>query len=112
MYAPHPALGLVPTQNHEEHAARWAPGSFLATLRERIAPSPPGWQLWLSTNPVSDGTAIWLERKFDVPHSGSWVSDGVFAIATGSGAEEAVASPGLLLFECSPLADVDDELER
>jgi hypothetical protein len=46
-----------------------------------------------------------------VPHSGSWVSDGVFAIAAGMQDEETLTSPGLLLFECSPLEGLDDELE-
>lgn len=65
--------------------------------------------MWLSMNPESDGTAIWLERKFDVPGTGEWASETVFAVPRADPAE---ASPGLVVFECTPVEGIDDELER
>lgn len=74
----------------------------------------PSWGVWLSMNPESDATAIWLERKFDVPASGRWVSDVVFSIPGMSPKDHAVNmdSPGIIIFECSPLEGLTDELER
>jgi len=110
---------LIWVQNHEEHERRWAQGSFLQVVRrffdrhtsEVVLPSYQ--QLWLSLNPETDATAIWLETKLDVPKSGKWASETVFAIPlehqqTWSGKSH----PGLIMFECTPLEAVEDEIER
>ena len=70
------------------------------------------WQIWLSMNPESDATAIWLDRKFDIPASGSWVSDSIFAIPLSSEVSSRFGSPGVIVFECTPLSDVADNLEK
>ena len=99
------------SQNQEQHERRWAPGTFLATLRAHVGnPAPFDYCLWLSLNPENDGTAIWIERKFDMPNAGAWVSERVFSVPLASGA--ASRSPGLVVFECTPLHGVDDEIER
>ncbi|KAJ3518491.1 hypothetical protein NMY22_g13648 [Coprinellus aureogranulatus] len=126
-------------QNQADVERRWAPGSFLRVLKNhfksRLPPPststissslsvsqrqqpfslPSVWQLWLSLNTDSDATAIWLEKKFDVPESGKWVSpSNAFAvpIAGPHGADETVPEhPGLVIFECSPL-DGLDEIEK
>ena len=66
-------------------------------------------------NPESDATAIWLDRKFDIPASGSWVSDSIFAIPLSSEVSSRSVlsdSPGVIVFECTPLGDVADYLEK
>jgi nuclear mRNA export protein SAC3 len=66
-------------------------------------------------NPENDGTAIWLEKKFDVPSSGAWVTQTVFSIPAAAASTSATTidgSPGLVVFECTPLDAIDDELER
>jgi len=99
------------TQNHEQHERRWAPGTFLVALRAHVGnPAPFDYCLWLSLNPENDGTAIWVERKFDVPNSGAWTSERVFSVPLAPRA--ASHSPGLVVFECSPLHGVDDEIEK
>ncbi|KAF9552870.1 hypothetical protein CPC08DRAFT_822619 [Agrocybe pediades] len=73
------------------------------------------WNLWLSMNPESDATAIWLERKFDVPASGRWASESVFEIPvlpSGSSPSAGNGYPGLVVFECTPLGEIGDELEK
>lgn len=62
-------------------------------------------------NPESDCTAIWLEKKFDVPASGRWNSEPIFSIPLAS-SEPSEEWPGLLVFECTPLEDMRDEIER
>ncbi|KAI0086876.1 hypothetical protein BDY19DRAFT_908043 [Irpex rosettiformis] len=118
-------------ENQEEQQRRWAQGSFLSTVRatllSRLSKSdihdsryeyPQEWSIWLSLNSENDGTAIWLERKFDVPKSGGWVSESVFSIpldhknASQNPALIDTGSPGLLVFERTPLDDVDDPLEK
>ncbi|THH12412.1 hypothetical protein EW146_g7728 [Bondarzewia mesenterica] len=102
-------------ENHEQHERRWAVGSFLELLRNHVKGRAEGypfdWTIWLSTNSDNDGTAIWVERKFDVPRSGKWATERIFSIPLKSG-DETAASPGLLVFECSPLGEVTDEIER
>jgi nuclear mRNA export protein SAC3 len=71
---------------------------------------PFDWRLWLSMNPENDGTAIWVERKFDVPSSGRWASKRVFSIPLNP-EEEQSSSPGLIVFECVPLEGVSDDIE-
>ncbi|KAI0246513.1 hypothetical protein BJV78DRAFT_1286317 [Lactifluus subvellereus] len=98
-------------ENHEQHERRWAPGTLLAAARTHVGdPAPFDYCLWLSLNPENDGTAIWVERKFDMPNSGAWVSERVFSIPL---APDVVSrSPGLVVFECSPLHGVNDEIEK
>lgn len=105
-------------QNQEEHERRWAQGSFLQVVRNHLKsrsnhhPSVP-WQLWLSVNPESDATAIWIERKFNVPDSGEWVSEAIFSIPLSpSKASKEPGYPGILIFECTPIEGVLDEIER
>ncbi|KAG6860335.1 hypothetical protein C0995_012481 [Termitomyces sp. Mi166 len=103
-------------ENHEEHERRWAKGSFLKVIRSHVqsklngALPHPSWHIWLSMNSDSDPTAIWLERKFDVPMSGDWVSEGIFSIPLTRTTE--LDSPGLIIFERTPIEEVTDELER
>lgn len=82
-------------------------------LKARLPPDTQlqEWCIWLSTNSVNDKTAIWLEHKFDVPASGRWVSENVFCIHAFDPPEQQ-GSPGLIVFERSPLEGVDDEIER
>ena len=64
-------------------------------------------------NPESDATAIWLERKFGVPESGQWASEIVFSIPViPMNPVNASDFPGLVVFECTPLEGVTDDLER
>ncbi|KAF8257416.1 hypothetical protein EI94DRAFT_1758502, partial [Lactarius quietus] len=98
-------------ENREQHERRWTPGTFLATLRAHVGnPAPFDYCLWLSLNPENDGTAIWVERKFDMPDSGSWASENVFSVPLAPGADS--RSPGLVVFECSPLHGLEDEIEK
>ncbi|KAK7046765.1 nuclear export factor [Favolaschia claudopus] len=115
-------------ENKEEHARRWARGSFLQVTRSHFkskskstkSPSSTFWRIWLSLNPETDATAIWLECKFDVPGSGGqWETENVFSIpilarppplAPDTPIEEGY--PGVIVFECTPLEGVDDDLER
>ncbi|KAG5735430.1 SAC3 family protein 1 [Termitomyces sp. T112] len=103
-------------ENHEEHERRWAKGSFLEVITVHIqsklsgALPHPSWRIWLSMNSDSDATAIWLERKFNVPVSGDWVSEAVFSIPLTQTTDS--DSPGLIIFERTPLEGVADELER
>ena len=72
----------------------------------------PDWRLWLSMNPENDGTAIWMEHKFDVPASGQWESESIFSIPLRQRKAASSPSPGLIVFESTPLERVSDELER
>ncbi|EEB94171.1 hypothetical protein MPER_07060 [Moniliophthora perniciosa FA553] len=47
-----------------------------------------------------------------MPESGSWVSESVFSISVLPESEAGTGYPGILVFECSPLDGVEDELER
>jgi nuclear mRNA export protein SAC3 len=62
-------------------------------------------------NPSTDATAIWLERKFDVPESGQWNAENIFSIPLLPGRGSPI-SPGVIIFECTPLEGVTDEIER
>ncbi|KAL6310278.1 SAC3/GANP/Nin1/mts3/eIF-3 p25 family-domain-containing protein [Sparassis latifolia] len=107
-------------ENHEEHRRRWEKGSFLRTVRMRLkGASPrglpsPEWRLWLTMNPENDRTAIWLEHKFDVPASGVWESENTFSIQGSTAVQDPPShgSPGLIVFERTPLEGITDELER
>ncbi|KAJ6571869.1 hypothetical protein B0H19DRAFT_1131654 [Mycena capillaripes] len=113
-------------ENKEEHARRWAQGSFLQVVgtllksksKSAKSKSAAFWRIWLSLNPESDATAIWLECKFDVPNSGGkWETETVFSIPVMSAPQPNSASsldgyPGVIVFECTPLEGVEDDLER
>ncbi|KAH9475152.1 SAC3 family protein 1 [Psilocybe cubensis] len=104
-------------ENHREHELRWAQGSFLQVIRNHIqvlnaSTLKMPWHIWLAMNPESDATAIWLERKFDVPDSGTWQNENVFSIPISSASGSADGYPGVIVFECTPLGDVTDDLER
>ena len=108
--------GTLRFQNHEENEKRWAQGSFLQTVVGRLqaqladGAELPGWSVWLSMNTENDNTAIWLEHKFDVPSSGGWLTKNVFSIPVFK--KKGKDSPGLVVFECTPLEGVEDEIER
>lgn len=114
----HSCLTMPPCiQNHREHELRWAQGSFLQVIREHVdalnsSTLKMPWHIWLAMNPESDATAIWLERKFDVPDSGTWVNESVFSIPISSASGSVDGYPGVIVFECTPLGDVADNLER
>jgi hypothetical protein len=106
-------------QNHEEHERRWAQGTFLQIIKSNVNTKlsgvslPTTWRIWLSMNQESDATAIWLERKFDVPSSGQWASEIVFSIPLIPPHQvDAPDFPGLIVFECTPLEGVTDDLEK
>ncbi|KAG9312753.1 SAC3/GANP/Nin1/mts3/eIF-3 p25 family-domain-containing protein [Chiua virens] len=104
-------------KNHEDHTRRWARGSFLGILREFLesmrSPFLDNWSVWLSLNQESDGTAIWLEQKFDVPASGHWKNENVFQIPISKDHVDSAAwHPGIVVFERTPLTDVADLLGR
>ncbi|KAK2464989.1 hypothetical protein APHAL10511_003065 [Amanita phalloides] len=103
-------------ENHEAHAHRWARGSFYQAfkshVRGKVGTMPSPWQIWLSTNPDSDATAIWMERKFDVPDSGYWVSENIFSIPIVQNHNERKGFPGVIVFECTPVQNVKDDIER
>ncbi|KAJ7615024.1 SAC3 domain-containing protein [Mycena polygramma] len=109
-------------ENKEEHARRWAQGSFLQVVRALLkskskstkSPSSSSfWRIWLSLNPESDATAIWLECKFDVPGSGGkWETETVFSIPPLNATPSQDGYPGVIVFECTPLEGVEDDLER
>ena len=63
-------------------------------------------------NPDNDGTAIFVEQKFNVPESGDWESKTIFSIPITEGEVPAESFPGLLIFECAPLDNATDEIER
>ena len=86
---------------------------MLERLKTRLAPGDEleDWCLWVSMNTENDNTAVWVERKFDVPTSGKWVSENVFSIPAFS-KSEGQSSPGLIVFERTPLEGVDDEIEK
>ncbi|KAF9495569.1 hypothetical protein BDN71DRAFT_1589686 [Pleurotus eryngii] len=110
-------------ENQEEHERRWTRGSFLDTISTQVRRKAhacglhkplPSWRTWISLNPESDATAIWLERKFDIPNSGKWVSEVIFEIPLAAQGDEGESEgfPGLIIFERTPLNDITDDIER
>jgi hypothetical protein len=103
-------------QNYKENERRWIKGSFLQAVRTHIkseyGSTLPKWRIWVSMNLENDGTAIWLEHKFDAPESGRWESENVFSIPLREKDVSSSTSPGMIVFECTPLGHVSDELER
>ena len=83
---------------------------FLDSTRR---PLPDNWSAWLSLNQESDGTAIWLEQKFNVPDSGKWKNENVFHMPISKDHVELTHSyPGVVIFERTPLTGVTDILGR
>ena len=99
-------------QNSEQSKRRWEPGTFLRALRRHIGEQPFDWALWLSVNDndSEEATATWVQKKFDVPESGAWRDSNVFSVPLTPHAE--AASPGLIVFECTPANGVDDIEKR
>ncbi|KAI6145024.1 SAC3/GANP/Nin1/mts3/eIF-3 p25 family-domain-containing protein [Pisolithus tinctorius] len=98
--------------NHEEQTRRWARGSFLHLLQSCLDPSsshlPANWVAWLSLNEENDGTAIWLEQKFDVPESGKWKTGNVFEMPISRSHTDAGSFyPGVIIFERTPMSSTD-----
>ena len=98
---------------------RWATGTFLRTLRTHLKSLKlqrsvlAEWRLWLAVNPFFDPTAIWLEKKFDAEPLGDLSVELVTtlpAIATPSPFPR--GSPGLIVFERTPLEYVKDDIEK
>ncbi len=63
-------------------------------------------------NPDNDQTAIFLEQKFNAPESGNWETELIFSIPILEDEAGTDSFPGLLIFECTPLDAVSDEIER
>ncbi|KAG1824658.1 SAC3/GANP/Nin1/mts3/eIF-3 p25 family-domain-containing protein [Suillus subaureus] len=103
-------------KNREENERRWARGSFLHALQQHLKATsstiPESWSAWLSLNQDNDGTAIWLELKFDIPDSGSWKDANVFQIPVVPQAHNRSLYPGIIIFERTPVGEVEDPLER
>lgn len=104
-------------RNREENERRWARGSFLHVLQQHLKATsrtiPESWSAWLSLNKDNDGTAIWLELKFDVPDSGSWKDANVFQIpVVPQPHNNRALYPGIIIFERTPVGEVEDPLER
>lgn len=98
---------------------RWATGTFLRTLRTHLKSLKlqrsvlAEWRLWLAVNPFFDPTAIWLEKKFDAEPLGDLSVELVTtlpAIPTPSPFPR--GSPGLIVFERTPLEYVKDDIEK
>ncbi|KAI0074886.1 hypothetical protein K474DRAFT_1664883 [Panus rudis PR-1116 ss-1] len=103
--------------NHEENQKRWTRGSFLKSIRDSLSAKMDPQaiaelDIWLSLNGENDSTAIWLEHKFALPDSGRWLSENIFSIAASPGASSSTSSPGVIVFERSPLGEVEDPIER
>ncbi|KAG1893364.1 SAC3/GANP/Nin1/mts3/eIF-3 p25 family-domain-containing protein [Suillus fuscotomentosus] len=98
-------------KNREENERRWARGSFFHVLQQHL--KDHSWSAWLSLNQDNDGTAIWLELKFDVPDSGNWKDANIFQIPVvpQPHSNEALY-PGIIIFERTPIGEVEDPLER
>ncbi|KAI6128109.1 SAC3/GANP/Nin1/mts3/eIF-3 p25 family-domain-containing protein, partial [Pisolithus croceorrhizus] len=95
-----PASEFKSPQTDEELAKRFETVSCLLNFLEPPSSRlPPNWAAWLSLNQENDGTAIWLEQKFDVPESGKWKSENVF--------EMPGFYPGVIIFERTPVSSTD-----
>lgn len=53
-----------------------------------------------------------MERKFDVPDSGFWVSENIFSIPVTQSHNRLNGFPGVIVFECTPIQNVKDDIER
>lgn len=105
-------------KNREETERRWARGSFLHALQQHLKATSgtisESWSAWLSLNQDNDGTAIWLELKFDVPESGNWKDTNIFQIPVVPRPHNLNRAlyPGIIIFERTPVGEVEDPLER
>ncbi|KAG6330558.1 hypothetical protein ID866_8530 [Astraeus odoratus] len=109
--------GCKPVQTDEELARRFekvGKDGLLGYLDPVTGPPlPTNWAAWLSLNQDNDGTAIWLEQKFDIPNSGKWKTENVFQIPVArspGGAGDYY--PGVIFFERTPLNGISDVLEK
>ena len=98
---------------------RWATGTFLRTLRAHLKSLKmqrsvlAEWRLWLAVNPFFDPTAIWLEKKFDAEPLGDFSVELVTALpAIPTPSPFPRGSPGLIVFERTPLEYVKDDIEK
>lgn len=98
---------------------RWTTGSFLRALRTHLkslkVPRPVlmEWRLWLAVNPFFDPSAIWLEQKFDAEPLGDISAELVTALpAIPTPLPLPQGSPGLIIFERTPLERVKDDIEK
>ncbi|KAF8920280.1 hypothetical protein CPB85DRAFT_1274314, partial [Mucidula mucida] len=90
-------------ENHTLHVKRWARGTFLSQLK------PMPWD---------GGHCIWIEDKFTpehhknkfLPFQQDAATSGVVVVETPNKNDD--RAPGLVIFECTPLGGVEDELER
>ena len=82
-------------------------------LKAAAGTIPENWSAWLSLNQDNDGTAIWLELKFNVPQSGSWRDANIFQVPmVPQPCNSTAGYPGIIIFERTPVSGVDDPLER
>jgi len=71
------------------------------------------WRLWLAVNPFFDPTAIWLETKFDAEKLGDFSIDLVTSLpAIPTPKPFPRGSPGLIIFERTPLERIKDDIEK
>ncbi|KAI0344374.1 hypothetical protein BDW22DRAFT_1355768 [Trametopsis cervina] len=100
-------------ENHEEQQKRWAQGSFLQAVRGKLKNKatnpeyPTEWCIWLSLNGEIDSTAIWLQHKFGAQDAGNWLSQSVFSLPVTESSHSSTGSPGLIVFERTPLDGLD-----
>ncbi|KAF9062122.1 SAC3/GANP/Nin1/mts3/eIF-3 p25 family-domain-containing protein [Rhodocollybia butyracea] len=112
--------GSIAPRTDEELAKRLQEGSYQGSwgkvgVNTYDARGLGFWySLWLSLNPTVDATAIWVQTKFGVPESGCWKGESVFEIplVPQKRSEEVKRFPGVIVFECTPLDGVEDELDR
>ncbi|KAI6115064.1 SAC3/GANP/Nin1/mts3/eIF-3 p25 family-domain-containing protein [Pisolithus croceorrhizus] len=91
--------------NHEEHARRWARGSFLHLLRNFLEPPssrlPPNWAAWLSLNQETTALPFGLSRR-------KWKSENVFEMPVSrSHIDVERFYPGVIIFERTPVSSTD-----
>ncbi|KIL56004.1 hypothetical protein M378DRAFT_17465 [Amanita muscaria Koide BX008] len=97
-------------------SSRITKNTHIAGHEEKKETVPSLWQIWLSMNPNSGATAIWMERKFDVPDSGMNRDIGRRSISSlYLPPQTPVAqkgSLGIVIFKCMPIQNVKDDIER
>ncbi|KZT66323.1 hypothetical protein DAEQUDRAFT_813670 [Daedalea quercina L-15889] len=106
-------------ENHEETKMRWTIGTFVRSLRTHLKSINTKrrplaeWRLWLAVNPFFDPTAIWLEKKFDAESLGDLSIELVTALpAVPTPKPFPRGSPGLIVFERTPLERIKDDIEK
>ncbi|KZT35365.1 hypothetical protein SISSUDRAFT_174346 [Sistotremastrum suecicum HHB10207 ss-3] len=68
-----------------------------------VPPLPMDWEIWMSLNDENEQSALWLRTKFDQSSEAS--DHGVLRIPLYDTQDTADGSPGLLIFECTPMAE-------